>query len=104
MLAGSIARFYDLSAMKARKLFYRGHVQGVGFRYEVKRIAAGYDVSGYVRNLPDGRVELFLQGEPAETAAMAEEILTERLNGFIKAVEDFDVEVDLARKGFSIVP
>jgi acylphosphatase len=90
--------------MKARKLFYNGHVQGVGFRYAVKRIASGYEVSGYVKNLPDGRVELLLQGDAAELAAMEEEILRGQMNGLIKSVETLDSAVDLQLRGFNIVP
>jgi len=103
MFAISIARFYDLSAMKARRLFYIGHVQGVGFRYAVKQLASGFDVNGYVRNLPDGRVELFIQGLPDELSAMEQEIIRSHLNGFIKTVESFDVAVDLQLRGFNIV-
>jgi acylphosphatase len=44
--------------MTARQVFYTGRVQGVGFRYTTKQVAAGYEVAGWVRNLPDGRVEL----------------------------------------------
>lgn len=42
--------------------FYRGHVQGVGFRITVQRLAAGHPVVGFVRNLADGRVELVAEG------------------------------------------
>jgi acylphosphatase len=54
--------------MPAQRLrhYFRGRVQGVGFRYTAHRIAADYEVCGYVRNLPDGRVELVAEGEPAE--------------------------------------
>lgn len=53
----------------ARRLFISGNVQGVGFRYFAQRIAARHQVKGYVKNLPDGRVEAFVQGsEPAVTA------------------------------------
>ncbi|MES2707110.1 MAG: acylphosphatase [Verrucomicrobiota bacterium] len=44
--------------MTARQVFYTGRVQGVGFRYTAKQVASGYEVSGWVKNLPDGRVEL----------------------------------------------
>jgi acylphosphatase len=43
--------------MTAKQVFYSGRVQGVGFRYTVKQIASGYEITGFVRNLPDGRVE-----------------------------------------------
>ena len=44
--------------MVARRVFYDGRVQGVGFRYSVKSITTGFDVVGSVKNLIDGRVEL----------------------------------------------
>ena len=40
------------------QIFYSGRVQGVGFRYSVKMLATGFEVTGMVANLPDGRVEL----------------------------------------------
>lgn len=51
--------------MQIVKGFASGRVQGVGFRYFVRRHAEGARLSGYVRNLADGRVEFLLQGEPA---------------------------------------
>jgi len=42
--------------MKAIQVFYEGRVQGVGFRYSVRQIAKGFNVTGWVRNLPDGRL------------------------------------------------
>jgi acylphosphatase len=39
-----------------------GHVQGVGYRYFVRELAAGRGLSGSARNLPDGRVEVVLEG------------------------------------------
>ena len=49
--------------LKALHAFFAGSVQGVGFRYTTERIARHFEVTGYVRNLPDGRVELFAEGE-----------------------------------------
>lgn len=62
----------DTTARK--KLLYSGHVQGVGFRYTAQSIAAGFDVTGYVRNLPDGRVELVAEGSPAELQAFLDAV------------------------------
>ena len=51
---------------KRMQIFYSGHVQGVGFRYTVKTVATGYEVTGCVRNLSDGRVELLAEGAREE--------------------------------------
>lgn len=49
--------------MEIRKHFYfSGRVQGVGFRYQATRLARGLGLTGYVKNLWDGRVELEAQG------------------------------------------
>jgi acylphosphatase len=51
------------------EIFYSGRVQGVGFRYTVKTVAAGFEITGTVRNLSDGRVELTAEGTRAELEA-----------------------------------
>jgi len=53
-------------ANERRHIFYEGRVQGVGFRFKVQRLASGFAVVGFVRNLDDGRVEVAAEGEPAE--------------------------------------
>ena len=47
----------------ARRFLVSGRVQGVGYRYFVQDHAAAEGVHGYVRNLPDGRVEALIEGE-----------------------------------------
>ncbi|NJO56551.1 MAG: acylphosphatase [Rhodospirillales bacterium] len=47
-----------------REVIYSGRVQGVGFRWNARHIARDFDVTGYVRNLDDGRVQLVAEGEP----------------------------------------
>ena len=46
----------------ARRWIVRGRVQGVGFRYFAQRAAAGLGLTGYARNLDDGRVEVYATG------------------------------------------
>jgi acylphosphatase len=55
-------------------IHYSGRVQGVGFRYTARSIARRYSVSGYVCNLPDGKVELVVEGERAELDAYLAEV------------------------------
>ena len=47
-------------------VYYSGRVQGVGFRYTARQIAQSYAVTGFVRNLPDRRVELVVEGNSDE--------------------------------------
>jgi acylphosphatase len=51
--------------MTARRYLVRGRVQGVGFRWFVQQAAAGLQLTGYVRNLDDGRVEVYASGPAA---------------------------------------
>ena len=46
----------------AKHILFSGQVQGVGFRYTASRIAGRYNLTGFVRNLPDGDVEMLVQG------------------------------------------
>jgi acylphosphatase len=52
-----------------KRVHYSGRVQGVGFRYTTQGVAQGFAVAGYVKNLPDGDVELLAEGEPAVVEA-----------------------------------
>jgi len=65
-------------------IFYSGNVQGVGFRYTTKSVATGFEVTGTVRNLPDGRVELIAEGARAELEAFRAAIHDAGLAGFIR--------------------
>ena len=53
------------AAAKAKRFIVSGRVQGVGFRYFVQRKAQALGLAGWVRNLPDGRVEAFIEGSPS---------------------------------------
>lgn len=69
-----------------RQVTYSGHVQGVGFRYTTQTVARRYDVTGYVRNLPDVRVELVAEGTAAELDRFLAE-LAEQMSGNIRSVD-----------------
>jgi acylphosphatase len=88
--------------MIARQVFYEGRVQGVGFRYTVRNIAKGYDICGWVRNLPDGRVELQAAGEPDELRDFLAAIRESELAGHIRNVEEHDIPAPVGVKGFKI--
>jgi acylphosphatase len=61
-------------------------VQGVGFRYTARQIAQRRPVTGFVRNLPEGRVELVAEGPPAELDRLLIEI-AETMAGYIKSAD-----------------
>jgi len=88
--------------MIARQVFYEGRVQGVGFRYTVRNEARGYDVAGWVLNLPDGRVQLHAQGEAEEVRAFLTGVLESELNSYIRKSEEREVPPDAGIKGFEI--
>jgi acylphosphatase len=66
------------------KILYSGHVKGVGFRYAAKIAAAGFEITGAVRNLSDGRVELTAEGAREELEAFRQAIRGAGLAGFIR--------------------
>ena len=65
-------------------VFYTGRVQGVGFRYSAREVACGFDVTGFVGNVPDGRVELVIEGEAAEAQAFLAAIHDTQLGNYIR--------------------
>jgi acylphosphatase len=87
--------------MSAVQVFYEGRVQGVGFRYSVKQIAKGFDVTGWVRNLPDGRVELQANAAEDELRAFLEAIRQSELRALIKNETQYPV-APLTSRGFEI--
>ena len=84
-------------------IFYSGRVQGVGFRYTVKSVAAGFELTGTVRNLLDGRVEMVAEGPRGELEAFQKAIREAGLEHFIR---NEDVSWNAATgefRGFEIV-
>ena len=64
-------------------VYFTGHVQGVGFRYAVRTVSLEFDVTGWVKNLSDGRVEMLGEGERRELEAFQAAILNAGLRRFI---------------------
>ncbi|MGD0745333.1 MAG: acylphosphatase [Verrucomicrobiota bacterium] len=85
------------------KVLYSGHVQGVGFRYTAKTAAAGFEIAGIVRNLPDGRVELTAEGAREELEAFRQAIRGAGLAGFIRDENVAWSEAQHEFRGFEIV-
>lgn len=84
-------------------IYYSGRVQGVGFRYSTRMVARGFEVTGVVRNLPDGRVELVAEGERAELEAFAQAIRESDVGYFIRQAETRWGEAKNEFRGFEIV-
>ena len=68
---------------------YRGQVQGVGFRYRTTRLAQQYPITGYVKNLPDGTVELVVQ---TQDKTVLEQFFDDMMLTFATNVTDVSVE------------
>ena len=66
--------------------WFEGRVQGVGFRYQTLNVATGFEITGTVRNLSDGRVHLYAEGDEAEVRAFQSAVADE-LKNFIRSVE-----------------
>jgi acylphosphatase len=90
--------------MIARRVFYEGRVQGVGFRWTVREIATGFEVLGTIRNLPDGRVELCVQGAADELDNFLLAISESQLAAHIHQQTIESREPAESLRGFHIIP
>jgi acylphosphatase len=78
-------------------------VQGVGFRYTIKTVATGFEITGTVRNLTDGRVELIAEGSRAELEEFRAAIHDAGLAGFIRDEQVIWADAKNEFRGFEIV-
>jgi acylphosphatase len=85
------------------QVLYSGQVQGVGFRYSVKSVATGYDLTGTIRNLPGGGVELIAEGAKDELEAFRQAIRESGLEHFIRNEDITWQEAKSEFRGFEIV-
>lgn len=91
----------DELAILRKEVWFSGRVQGVGFRYTTSRIAREFEVSGWVKNLPDGRVHLVVEGSAEEVRGFVEEV-SDQMESFIRKVEEEDSHQPEGLAGFSI--
>ena len=92
-----------LQGRQRMQVFYSGRVQGVGFRYSTKMLAQGYEVTGTVRNLVDGRVELVAEGARDELEAFQKGVQESELGSFIRDEEIHWGDAKNEFRGFEIV-
>jgi acylphosphatase len=85
------------------QVYYAGAVQGVGFRYTVKQVVAGFEATGTVRNLADGRVELIAEGARDELEAFREAIRESGLSHFIEHEDVHWADAKNEFRGFEII-
>ncbi len=65
---------------------FSGRVQGVGFRYTTLQVAREFEVTGFVKNLPDGRVHLEIEGDRSAVENFFREVC-ERMDAYIRKTE-----------------
>ncbi|MCC5025172.1 MAG: acylphosphatase [Candidatus Synoicihabitans palmerolidicus] len=75
-----------MAATNYEIIHFSGRVQGVGFRYNVFQVSQEYDVTGFVRNLTDGRVRIEVEGGDQDIEDFVEAI-HERMHGYVRQIE-----------------
>jgi acylphosphatase len=88
--------------MISLQVFYEGNVQGVGFRWTIRQISKGFDVIGWVRNLPDGRVEMQVGGVDSEVFAFLDAVTDSELRSHIDKQTQSALPEPVKARGFEI--
>ena len=76
----------------ARKIYVQGQVQGVGYRFFAQRAAARHQVTGYVKNLPDGRVEAWVEGSAEQIEAFKSELAAGPAYAVVANLEEINLD------------
>ncbi len=97
-----VAAIEWLHRMIARRFLISGLVQGVGFRYFVQRSSARHQVRGYVRNLDDGRVEVWAEGSEKAVNEFRLDLAAGPTYSQVSAVEELVIEPSGAYSTFRI--
>ncbi len=85
----------------AKYVVFKGRVQGVGFRFTAQRIAMRYELNGFVKNLPDGSVEMFVQGHHEDVADCLRDI-NESFGAYIRDTQTNDSPLNGSLRKFDI--
>ncbi len=88
-------------AETAKHIIFKGRVQGIGFRFTALRVAGRYRLTGYVRNMPDGAVEMLAQGQAADIDDCISDI-EESFADYVKETTINDVPADPKYTDFKI--
>lgn len=88
--------------MSAVQALFEGNVQGVGFRYSVRHVATGFEVTGWIKNLRDGRVEMQAEGTDDEVQAFLDAIMQSELRAHIKKYDVTPLTNAPPMRGFEI--
>ena len=91
----------ETGSERKHTIHFSGIVQGVGFRFTTRRLASGFAVTGFVRNLADGRVEVVAEGTPDEIRRFVEAIRAE-IGNYISNVEESIAPADGRFRTFEI--
>ena len=88
----------------ARKFIVSGDVQGVGYRFFAQRAAARHQVTGYVKNLVDGRVEVLAEGPAPRVEAFKHDLATGPRFSSVDHIEELNLDVSGLYSAFRIEP
>ena len=87
--------------MVAKHIIFTGRVQGVGFRFTAHRVANHHQLTGFVRNLPNGSVEMLAQGQ-LEVIDDCIRDIEEEFAGYVRETKIDDVPPDPRHTDFKI--
>jgi acylphosphatase len=87
--------------MIAKHIIFSGRVQGVGFRFTAHRMANRHQLTGFVRNVPDGTVEMFIQG-PSENIDNCIQDIKDSFAAYIRETKINEIPLDPKYKDFGI--
>jgi acylphosphatase len=81
---------------QAKRFYVSGQVQGVGYRYFVQQVAERLGLMGYVRNLRDGRVEVYAIGTPSQIRALLADLHRGPRHASVERIAEADSEIESA--------